>query len=134
MHEPRNDFPIGPMPTGDEIELRIHRARAIRAEATAAFFGSAARGIAKLARKLARRLDRTPVAGEARAKIEQVTASAGPHNAVKARLGARRERRRVHRELMAHSDRELEELGIARTDIPQIARSRGAAATEIHAR
>jgi uncharacterized protein YjiS (DUF1127 family) len=35
-----------------------------------------------------------------------------------------RERRRIYRELMAYNDRELDDLGIRRTDIPVIARGR----------
>jgi uncharacterized protein YjiS (DUF1127 family) len=35
----------------------------------------------------------------------------------------RRERLRVYRELMAYSDRELEEIGLRRRDIPAIART-----------
>ena len=39
------------------------------------------------------------------------------------RLEGARQRRRVYRELMAYSDRELDELGIGRGEIPGIARS-----------
>ena len=35
---------------------------------------------------------------------------------------ARRERRRIYRELMAYNDRELDDLGVRRLDIPGIAR------------
>ena len=35
----------------------------------------------------------------------------------------RRKQLRIHRELMAYSDRELEEIGVRRTDIPTIARA-----------
>jgi uncharacterized protein YjiS (DUF1127 family) len=41
-----------------------------------------------------------------------------------AALTARRERRRLYRELDAYSDRELEEIGLRRADIPMIARGR----------
>jgi uncharacterized protein YjiS (DUF1127 family) len=41
-----------------------------------------------------------------------------------AALGARRERRRLYRELDVYSDRELEEIGLRRADIPLIARGR----------
>jgi uncharacterized protein YjiS (DUF1127 family) len=47
-------------------------------------------------------------------------------HAARARLHAaqlaRQERRRIYRELMAYSDRELEEIGLRRADIPGIAR------------
>jgi len=36
--------------------------------------------------------------------------------------GRRRERHRIMRELNAHTDRELHELGMSRDDIPEIAR------------
>ena len=39
-----------------------------------------------------------------------------------AALAARRERRRLYRELDAYNDRELEEIGLRRADIPVIAR------------
>ena len=39
-------------------------------------------------------------------------------------LRAQQQRRRVHRELMAHSDRELDDLGVRRVDIWTIARGR----------
>ena len=67
------------------------------------------------------------VLGDARSSRERVIDDPGPRNAVKARLAVHRERRRLRRELMGHSDRELEQLGIARADIPRIARSREAA-------
>jgi uncharacterized protein YjiS (DUF1127 family) len=38
------------------------------------------------------------------------------------RRAARRERRRVYRELMAYDDRELEEIGVRRSDVAGIAR------------
>lgn len=127
MHDPHNRFPLGTMPSRDEIDLHIRRARFLRAEATVAVLGSAGRGIAGLARHLAGRLGRLQLPGQARSKPEQVVDSAGPRNPVKARLGVHRERRRIRRELMERSDRELEQLGIARADIPRIARSRDAA-------
>jgi uncharacterized protein YjiS (DUF1127 family) len=37
---------------------------------------------------------------------------------------ARRRRRRIYRELMAYTDRELDDLGVRRSDIPVIARGR----------
>ena len=39
------------------------------------------------------------------------------------RLEKARRRRRIYQELMAYSDRELDELGIGRRDIPEIARA-----------
>jgi uncharacterized protein YjiS (DUF1127 family) len=38
------------------------------------------------------------------------------------RREARRERRRVYRELMAYNDRELEEIGVRRSDVAGIVR------------
>lgn len=136
MNEPRNEFSLGHMPTRDEIDLHLNHARTMRSEATAAFFASAAGGIARLAGRLVRRLGRMPAAGQARAKIEHAAAgaSAGPRSPIKTRLGVRREQRRIHRELMAHSDRELEELGIARADISRIASSKSAVSAEMRAR
>jgi uncharacterized protein YjiS (DUF1127 family) len=47
---------------------------------------------------------------------------AGARSRLEAAQGARRERQRVYRELMAYSDPELDELGVRRPDIPAIAR------------
>jgi uncharacterized protein YjiS (DUF1127 family) len=43
-------------------------------------------------------------------------------HAMRMRREARRERRRVYRELMAYNDRELEEIGVRRSDVAGIAR------------
>ena len=37
-------------------------------------------------------------------------------------VGARREQRQIYRELDAYTDRELDEIGVRRADIPVIAR------------
>jgi uncharacterized protein YjiS (DUF1127 family) len=47
---------------------------------------------------------------------------AAAHARVNAARTARRERRRLYRELDAYSDHELEEIGLRRADIPAIAR------------
>ena len=41
MHDPRNELPLGRIPSRDEIEQHLDRARTLRAEAAAAFLGSA---------------------------------------------------------------------------------------------
>lgn len=51
------------------------------------------------------------------------TAPVNWRDALTQRLEKARQRRRIYRELMAYSDRELDELGIGRRDIPGIARA-----------
>lgn len=63
-----------------------------------------------------------------RAPTASHTLSGGWWQALRVRLDAaqrvRRDRRRVQRELMAYSNRELDDLGVRRADIPRIASGR----------
>ena len=81
-----------------DMDRHLRRARRMHAEAVAETLASLCRGAARLWRDVRTRLE--------------------------AARGMRRERRRVHRELAAYRDRELDELGVRRSDIPAIAAGR----------
>lgn len=69
-------------------------------------------------------IEREDIPAIARASTRRAGSEAFDWRAALARrLDGVRQRRRIYRELMAYSDRELDELGIGRGDIPQIARS-----------
>ena len=84
--------PIPAFPTYDEINHHIARARRLRTAATAQMLLEAGRGVA------------------------------GILHPVRARLTRWQERRRTHDALLHCSDRVLADIGIAREDIPLIAR------------
>jgi uncharacterized protein YjiS (DUF1127 family) len=138
--------------SASELGHLIARARQQRAEATAAMIGSAFRGMGRALRpvlaQVARWEQRRATCEALMRCSDRVLADIGIERADKgidpaeyqrrdpalrrwwtaarARLDAaheaRRQRRRLYRELDAYNDRELEEIGLRRADIPVIAR------------
>ena len=141
----------GAWPRPEEIRRHYARAREMRAEATAQMIWAAARNGVRATRALAAHLARWRQRRATRAALmacsDRILADVGierelipliargvdprVHVARGVQLRRRwaaglalwRERQRIIRELMAYSDRELDELGVRRRDIPDLARA-----------
>ena len=107
----------GPI-TIERIELHVARARHIRAKATADGLKALGRRLAAAGQvlRLWRPGDEEPAEAHARRPHLTVTEQ------IERRKEERARRQRMVRELEAYSDRDLEELGIVRADIPGFAR------------